>query len=242
MHRLEPTSDPHRYLLATSHLGEHVLDLAVAAPPREAVLALPERYGIPLFELLAVDTRYVFLSWEITAEQVAQARMSLGGKTFDTRKLKVLLRRENRQGEVLGSSELFGEVGRWFLRIDHPGAVVLAELAYVSGQESFSLNNAGPLSIPREDMVEPEGYDELKVAYGRGRHGRLILLGIERRRAQWPSLTLPAPTAREYAPAQLPAAPGYGSMAGQAAPQSGGLASWAGKQHATAGEEPPREQ
>ena len=153
MYKLESTSDTHRYSLATSHMGEHALDLAVAAPPQEAVLALPERYGIPLFELLVVDTRYVFVSWEVTADQMDQARLSLGDKAFDSRKLKVLFHRDSREGDALLSSELFGDIGRWFLRLDHPGAAVLAELRFISGSESFLLNTAGPLCMPDRKSV-----------------------------------------------------------------------------------------
>jgi len=241
MYKLESTSDTHRYLLATSHMGEHALDLGVAAPPQEAVLALPERYGIPLLELLVVDTRYVFVSWEITSEQMAQARLSLGKKAFASRKLKILFHRDTREGEVLLASELFGDIGRWFIRLDHPGTVVLAELLFISGPEGFLLSTAGPLSMPREEVVEPDEYDELRVSYGHGRHGRLILLGLDRRRASWPHVTLPAPLAGEYTPARLPAAPGSPGLAWQAAPSSGALASWTGEGCAAADKAPSGE-
>jgi hypothetical protein len=199
MYKLEPTSDAHRRAMATSYIGEHVLDLAVAAQPAEVSEALPDRYGIPLLEFLLVDPGYVFVSWEVTPEQIDQAHNALGDEGFGKRRLKIRFREFTPDGEIFHIQELFGDAGRWFLALFRPAVNVYAELGFQSGQEFFCLTRTGPLRMPRVETLEPETFDELKVSYGFGQHGRLLLLGIDRaRNAAWPGITLPRPAPEDY--------------------------------------------
>ena len=124
MHRLEPTSDAHRRAVATSYIGEHVLDLAVGAPPEEVTAALPEQYSTPLLEFLLVDPGYVFISWEITPDQIHEASMALGSAGFSRRRLRIRFHDGSPQGEVFQGQELYGETGRWFIALFRPAAEV----------------------------------------------------------------------------------------------------------------------
>src|SRR5438105_1084051 len=68
------------------HEGSQPAGPAVAASRAE----LPQRYGIPLLELLVVDPQFIFISWEITQEQLDASRVALR-EDFARRRLQVVL-------------------------------------------------------------------------------------------------------------------------------------------------------
>jgi hypothetical protein len=205
-HKLEPTSDVHRRMHATSFMGDQMLEIGVSQPPVEAGYVLPEQYGMPLFELLVVDTDYVFISWELTQQQLEQAHNLLGEKAFRNRRLQLRFHAEHASGSVLLERELYGDIGRWFVRISQPGAVVVAQLGYAHGDTFHVFNTAGPVVIPRVELIEPACFEELEVSYGFGMHGRLMLLGTNKRSdSPWPDNLLPPPDMDEYAMPRLAA-------------------------------------
>jgi hypothetical protein len=169
---------------------------------------LPERYGIPLLELLVVDPYFVFISWEIPEAQLETARAHFGAE-FERRRLQVRLT-DSESGATVAIRALYGELGRWFIRLDQPGVWLRAELHYVAGEAELLLNAAGPVFVPRDTPVEPLRYEELHVTYGRGATGELTLEAVERERPGWPTIGLtlpgwsrpgePAPTAPDHGP------------------------------------------
>jgi hypothetical protein len=166
-------------------------------PPAPQVVAskahLPERYGVPLLELLVVDPYFVFISWEITEQQLDQAR-SMFGAEFNNRRLRVRLSNAETGGE-LSSRELYGDIGRWFIQLNVPGVWLRAELQYLAGGDSMELNSAGPVFVPRDAPVEPECWEELFVNYSRSEKDELRIESIEREgSAAWPKITLEPPT------------------------------------------------
>lgn len=216
-HKLEPTSDVHRRMHATSFMGDSMLEIGISQPPDEAGFTLPERYGLPLFELLVVDTDYCYISWEITSNQLDAARSLLGEKAFRNRRLQVRFHEITVDGPVLLERELYGEVGRWFVRLSRPGSIVFADLGYAHGGTFHAFNCSGPVYIPRVDIIEPQYFEELEVSYGYGLHGRLILLGINRRDdAAWPESILPLPGQSEYVMPRLAAQREQGGLGASA--------------------------
>jgi hypothetical protein len=176
-----------------------MLELGVSPQPEEATFSLPERYAIPLFELLVVDADYVFVSWEISADQLASAAARLGDRGFRNRRLMIVFHEAVEDMPRVLRRELYGETGRWFIRLSRPGGRVLARLGYASGNVFHVLHEAGPVDIPRADLREPAAFDELEVSYGCGQHGRLIMLGTSRtHNAPWPVPALPGPSPAEY--------------------------------------------
>jgi hypothetical protein len=205
-HKLEPTSDVHRRMHATSFLGDSMLEIGIAQQPVEAGFTLPERYCIPLLELLVVDTDFCYISWELTEHQLAVARNLLGEKAYRNRRLQVRFHDGSLDGAILLERELYGETGRWFVRLSQPGKLVFAELGYAHGETFHSFNSTGPVHIPRVNIVEPQYFEELEVSYGYGLHGRLLLLGINKREdSAWPEPLLPLPGEAEYVLPRLPA-------------------------------------
>lgn len=191
---------------ATSFMGDSMLEIGISQQPDEAGFTLPEHYGVPLFELLVVDTDYCYISWEITPHQLDAARSLLGEKAFRNRRLQVRFHDDSVDGPILLERELYGEVGRWFVRLSQPGNIVVADLGYAHGGTFHAFNCAGPVYIPRVDIIEPQHFEELEVSYGYGLHGRLILLGISKREeAAWPKSILPLPGHAEYLMPRLPA-------------------------------------
>jgi hypothetical protein len=205
-HKLEPTSDVHRRMHATSFLGDSMLEVGISQQPDEAGFTLPERYGVPLFELLIVDTDYCYISWEITQNQLDTALRMLGEKAYRNRRLKVRFHDGSLDGQILLERELYGESGRWFVRLSYPGKLVVAALGYAHGGTFHLFNSAGPVHIPRVEFVEPQCFEELEVSYGYGLHGRLMLLGINKREdTSWPESILPLPGQAEYVMPRLAA-------------------------------------
>ena len=105
----ESASDAEWRLQATSPGSAPQAEAEIASPPDQARASLPERYGIPLLELLVVNTEYVFISWEITDDQLAQARESLGRDAYERRRLLLCLTDAD-SGAVASAHELHGEV------------------------------------------------------------------------------------------------------------------------------------
>jgi len=215
--QLGPATEPEPREWGTSP-GERRLSLGVSVPPEPARAALPQHYGLALLELLVVDPQYVFVSWEIPPAQLEQARSALGDAGFKQRQLELQL--QDGDGVVLASQQLYGEDGRWFFRHDLAGRLVRAELGYRSESRFHSLNAAGPVQLPRNFMIEPAQYDELRVHYGTGPTGELVLVGASSHADEpWPELSLPAPAAADLAGGS-PDQPGD-SISGM--PSSGGL-------------------
>lgn len=205
-HKLEPTSDVHRRMHATSFMGDHMLEIGVSQPPVEAGYVLPEQYNMPLFELLVVDTDFVFISWELPQQQLDLARDLLGEHAFRNRRLKLRFHEAHADSPVLLERELYGDIGRWFVRISQPGAAIVAQIGFAHGETFHVFNSAGPVHIPRVELIEPASFEELEVSYGFGAHGRLMLLGTNTRvDLPWPETLLPAPDAAEYALPRLAA-------------------------------------
>jgi hypothetical protein len=217
--RLEGSSDIQLRSHATSYPGEQRLELGISAPPAEVQESLPERYNMPLLELLVVDTYFVFISWEVTKQQMAEAAEVFGAEVFTKRELVVRFQHDEPPHEIVTKCELFGETGRWFVELAQPGASILAVLGFEAGGRFFQLNTAGPLALPRDQAVEPQEFTELRVAYGLGGHGELVILGLRHRPdAPWPDITLPPepletvlPPAHPRTATSLHQAPGMGS-------------------------------
>jgi len=188
----EPTSDFGQRDWVTSPGGARELKLGVSPAPPPAREALPDRYSIPLFELLIVDTSYLFVSWEITPGQLAQLQSSMGEGAFAQRRLLLRIAAEALPAEPLLTNELFGEQGRWFIQHGLAGRRIVAELGYEAIGAFHCLQATGSLSLPRNFVIEPSCYDELRVRYGRGKTGELTLLGIESHEDEsWPAVSLP---------------------------------------------------
>lgn len=205
-HKLEPTSDVHRRLHATSFMGDHMLEIGISQPPVEAGYVLPEQYGLPLFELLVVDPEFVFVAWELTPQQLDQARNILGEQAYRNRRLKMRFHAMHHGQTQVLERELYGDTGRWFVRLSQPGAAVVAQIGFAHGDTFHEFNSAGPVHIPRVELIEPASFEELEVSYGFGARGRLMLLGTNTRTDQpWPGTLLPAPDAAEYALPRLSA-------------------------------------
>jgi len=230
--RLEGSSDIQLRSHATSYPGEQRLELGVGSPPLEVQESLPERYNMPLLELLVVDTHYVFISWEVTQQQLAEAAAAFGPETFAKRELVVRFEHAEPPQEIVTKCELFGEAGRWFVELAHPGASIVAVLGFEAGGRFFQLKTAGPIAMPRDQAVEPQEFEELRVAYGLGGRGELVILGLRHRPdAPWPDITLPAEAFETVLPPAHPRsvtsphqAPGMGS---------GGVSSLPGMQRAS---------
>jgi hypothetical protein len=198
-HQTEPDAKSPFYDRGTSS-GAHKLDLGIRRPPESARAALPQAYGIALLELLIVDPEYVFVSWEITAEQLDQTRENLGIRDFEQRRLIIRLRNADNDGEILTEQELYGETGRWFIRHNLAGRRVTAELGFRPAQGFIRLSAAGPVELPRDFVVEPRQFEELHVQYGMGPTGELVIEGVRKREQDaWPEINLPLPSTTELA-------------------------------------------
>jgi hypothetical protein len=178
---------------ATSTMESHRLELGVSSAPPEAGVELPERYNLPLLELLVVDPQYVFISWEVTTQQVEDARLHFGDDLFNQRRL-VLRLLDASSGETLMAQELYGELGRWFIGHTLAGRLVKGSLCFRAGTEYFPLVETGKLELPRDYTLEPERFDEMSIEYGFGPTGELVILELNPRcDLPWPELVLPHP-------------------------------------------------
>ena len=201
---LEPSTTAHHHERGTSASALQ-LELGIGRPPEPVRASLPPAYGIPLLELLIVDTEYVFVSWEITASQLEQARAELGAAGFEQRQLVLRLSAANAGGNILAEQELYGEAGRWFLRHGQAGKLVTAELGYRHAHSFKQLQTAGPVELPRDTVIEPKQYDELRVRYGVGSTGELVIESTTKpQQATWPDVRLPQPSPQELAARRQP--------------------------------------
>jgi len=169
---------------------------AVRAKTKESPKAgrLPERYNIPLFELLVVDSEYVFLSWEITNEQLGQARQTMGNTDFAMRWLIVRFTALENQPRHIRDYALYGDIGRWFVRLQSPGAKVSGELAFRCRNKYYRLAKTGPVYLPRIHAVEPKSYQEMHVRYVSGPLAELRIEKYERLEpARRPDVSIPLP-------------------------------------------------
>jgi hypothetical protein len=200
---------------------------------------LPAAYDVPLLELLIVDPYYLFVSWEIPPAQLEQARAALGDKGFNRRQLELRLRGADGAG-VLSRQALYGEIGRWFVRHDLTGRAITAELGFCADEQYYALNQAGPVDLPRDFIIEPEQFDELEVRYGSGSGGELVLEGLRRKENEpWPDVQLPAPRISELIDLEEAAAGAGGAMPSSPAaglPASPGLGGGFSRPPAGAGE------
>lgn len=163
-------------------------------------------HGMPLFEFAVVDPEWIFLSWEITPAQREAARLAYGDEWFSHRRLSVVFQCVS-DSSTLGRMDLFGDEGRWFHRLNAPGALVLARLGFEHRQSRYELASAGPLQIPRLTPLEPEAYRELSVAYAVDLTGRLSIAAVRARGAcLWLARELPegAPAGLRHASGGLP--------------------------------------
>ncbi len=176
----------------SSDWGQAHLELGISTPPAQAEESLPERYGVPQLEVLIVDPEYLFLCWEISEEQIQQARQQFGQQLFQSRRLVAVV--ENSFGSALAEYELYGEQGRWFIRHTQFGEQVRIRLMFKSRKQTFELYLTGLVQLPRVIPVEPDYYQEIEVIYGIGSKGQLVLKGIlEDSTAPWPSISLELP-------------------------------------------------
>ena len=188
----DPTTQLRPWPHLSSDRGQANLELGICAPPEQAGDKLPERYGTPQLEVLVVDPEYLFLSWEITGSQLDDSRRSLGSQLFDARRLVAIV--ENKSGNPLAEYELYGELGRWFIRHTLFGERIRLKLLYKAGVEQVELYATGFLELPRISPVEPDYYQEIEVIYGIGIKGQLILRGfMEDKTAAWPKVSLKLP-------------------------------------------------
>jgi hypothetical protein len=182
--RFEPSSNTQR-AAQYSHLTQQPELRPSPAPPEAA--ALPGAYGLPLFELLVVDPLNVFVSWEITPGQQAAAMEYLGVEAYRQRRLLAQFYGAGQTDTPMFSTELFGDVGRWFIACDAAGDRLRAVLAYEAGGRHFPLASSGTVSMPRLRPVEPYDYKELSVNYERLADGRLSLGRAMLRRGEVPA-------------------------------------------------------
>ena len=176
-HRTKPTSKIH-HGPANSTMGRAKLDLGVNFTPEPVRDALPELYGIPLLNLMVVDTEFVFISWEITSQQMTEARNAFGTEMFGSRKLMIRLHSADDDARPSTNHELYGETGRWFIRHELAGHEVYAELGFNCGERFFKLIATGNVPLPRNFIIEPEQYEEMHVEYGTGATGNLQLKSV----------------------------------------------------------------
>src|SRR5512134_3460338 len=92
---------------ATSFTGEQRIELGVSPTPPQVQEQLPERYGMPLFELLVVDTRYVFISWEVSAGQLEQTQRELTAPQFAARRLVARFYAADQPATPFAETELY---------------------------------------------------------------------------------------------------------------------------------------
>ncbi|MCC7476875.1 DUF4912 domain-containing protein [bacterium] len=145
-------------------------------PPPFGPVDLPRHYGLGLFEFLVVDPDFVFVSWELSEQQLAEARTSIGEEQWPQRRL-VLRLLDAAQQQECARRELYGESGRWFVEAARPGAWLLAELGFEHGAGWHLLGSAGPLLLPRISPVDGE-FRELHVSYGAAPDGHLTRLDV----------------------------------------------------------------
>jgi hypothetical protein len=143
-------------------------------PPPFIAQALPERYGMPLFELLAVDPDFVFVSWELDHEQLKVAREDLGEQHWEQRSLQLRFCLHDEPEAELARRELYGDQGRWFVELRRPDTLLRAELGFSAAAGWHLLASAGPLQTPRDTPVDGE-FIELLVNYGAAPDGQLTL-------------------------------------------------------------------
>lgn len=176
------------------------------APPA----GLSDLHGMPLFEFAVVDPEWAFLSWEVTAAQREASRLAYGDDWFAKRRLSVIVGNANHDHE-LARVDLYGDHGRWFMRLGAPGALAVARLGFEAQGARYELASAGPLQFPRTEPIEPEKYVELQVAYGVDFSGRLNIAAVRTRRAShFPVGAVPeqAPGGLQLAAGALPGSPG----------------------------------
>jgi hypothetical protein len=196
--RFEPSSNTQR-ATQYSHLATTPA-LRLSPPPPEAA-PLPTAYGMPLFELLVVDPQNVFVSWEITAAQLAATQEYFGPQAFPQRRLTARFYTAQDTDAPRFVTELFGEIGRWFVSCEASGQELQAVLAFEAGGRHFPLATAGPVSLPRSSPVEVTQYEELAVQYELLPGGRLLLSSAKRKTAVSPAVSLPAPVPADTADA-----------------------------------------
>jgi len=189
--RFEATSEVARRMHPSSDTGGVKLVLHVNHEP-QAAASLPEHYGIDSFEFLVVDPEYAFASWEITPATLAAAQRALGTE-FAQRVLQLRIYPPESDSAALIGYNLFGDIGRWFLRGGAPGQDINAVLGFAAGSQFYELARRGPLCFPRNTPVEAARYAELHVVYERGPQGQLVLAGVQRPQARpWPATLSPA--------------------------------------------------
>jgi hypothetical protein len=145
---------------------------------------LPDRYGLPLLELLIVDPYFVFISWEITSQQLEDAQQWLG-RGFDGRRLMVALS-DAESATLITQRELYGDIGRWFVELNSPGVWLSSRLYFTSETGDFDLIQAGPAFVPRDTPVEPQRWEELQVTYAQSEKGELRLVATEAQATETP--------------------------------------------------------
>lgn len=206
VNRLESASEIPPFERGTSPGVLHV-ELGIGRAPEPVTAALPESYGLPLLELLIVDTEFAFVSWEITSDQLERARTELGATGFEQRQLVLRVRSANASDRIWAEQELYGERGRWFFRHQSAGMRVIAELGFRREDSFMQLQAAGPVELPRDTVIEPDQYDELHVRYGVGTTGEIMIESTNRLvQAHWPEVNLPQPAPYELAAQRHPAA------------------------------------
>ncbi len=144
-------------------------------PPPFVPAELPVRYGMPLFELLVVDPDFVFISWELCAQQLERAERELGTACWQQRVLTLRLTHADAPDTELARRELYGELGRWFIELRRPDTWLRAELGFQAGNAWHLLASAGPLLMPRTEPVDGD-FTELFVNYGAAPDGQLTML------------------------------------------------------------------
>jgi Domain of unknown function (DUF4912) len=135
-----------------------------------------------LFEFVVVDPGWVFLSWEITAEQREAARRAYGDEWYEARRLNVLFQNAG-DSTTISRAALYGDAGRWFEHLNAPGALVVARLGFECRGARYELSTAGPLQIPRLRPIEPHRFTEMQVAYAVDISGRLSIAATRDRQS-----------------------------------------------------------
>lgn len=178
----------------------------VPAPPA----GLPDLHGLPLFEFAVVDPEWAFVSWEVTPAQREAARLAFGDEWYGQRRLSLVIGGAAHDHE-LARTDLFGDHGRWFMRLNAPGTLAVARIGFEARGARYELASAGPLQFPRVEPVEPDRFNELQVAYAVDFSGRLSIATVRGRS----TAQLPVGPVGADAPSGLTAG-GAGTLPGSA--------------------------
>ncbi|HXE71688.1 MAG TPA: DUF4912 domain-containing protein [Candidatus Nitrosotenuis sp.] len=122
---------------------------------------LPDEYGRDLLELLPRDPEGVFCLWEISAGTRRAVQDRLGDEVFARCRLVLRLAAgaEGQRSEV-GQADLSGPGRSCYLKVGQPGALLSAELGYLTPEGDFLPVAAAPPVLCPWDRTAPPADDQ----------------------------------------------------------------------------------